>query len=92
MAVVNCRLLDRRAGKFDMPLLDTKVAIADALCKARQSAELNKDTQTQVLSKCTKIKEKKDQQKKSPKQIFERLGSINYFNGRRQTDVNTSAA
>nr|CAH7721049.1 unnamed protein product [Callosobruchus chinensis] len=42
MAVVNCRLLARRAEKFDMPLLDTKVAIADALCKARQSAQLNK--------------------------------------------------
>nr|CAH7768690.1 unnamed protein product [Callosobruchus chinensis] len=42
MAVVNCRLLARRAGKFDMPLLDPKVAIADALCKASPTEQSGK--------------------------------------------------
>nr|CAH7744543.1 unnamed protein product [Callosobruchus chinensis] len=42
MVVVNSWLLARRAEKFDMPLLDTKLAIADSLCKAGQLAKLNK--------------------------------------------------
>lgn len=42
LVAVNSWLLGRRAGKCDMPLLDTKLAIADALCKAGQSAKLNK--------------------------------------------------
>ncbi|KAG5873608.1 hypothetical protein JTB14_007382 [Gonioctena quinquepunctata] len=42
MMVVNCWLLARRAKKFDMPLLDTKLAIADAFCKAGIPARKNK--------------------------------------------------
>ena len=34
VVVVNSWLLARRAQKFDMPLLDTKLAITDALCRA----------------------------------------------------------
>nr|CAI5841813.1 unnamed protein product [Callosobruchus analis] len=42
MVMVNSWLLARRAGRFDMPLLDTKLAIAYALCKIGQLARLNK--------------------------------------------------
>nr|CAI5860149.1 unnamed protein product [Callosobruchus analis] len=42
MAVVNSWLLATRTGKFDMTLLDIKVAIADALCRSGPSPKLNK--------------------------------------------------
>nr|CAH7744540.1 unnamed protein product [Callosobruchus chinensis] len=96
MVVVNSWLLARRAEKFDMPLLDTKLAIADSLCKAGQLAKLNKvgRPSNANLQQLYENKRKRDQQKKSPKKMFEKMVLIIYPIGRRQIDqdVNTPAA
>nr|CAI5845525.1 unnamed protein product [Callosobruchus analis] len=88
MVVLNSWLLSRRAGRFDMPLLDTILAIADALCKTGQLARLNKlgRPSNANLQQMHENKRKRDQQKKSPKKIFEKMILIIYHISRRQID------
>nr|CAH7744541.1 unnamed protein product [Callosobruchus chinensis] len=96
MVVVNSWLLARRAEKFDMPLLDTKLAIADSLCKAGQLAKLNKvgRPSNANLQQLYENKRKKGPTKEIPKKMFEKMVLIIYPIGRRQIDqdVNTPAA
>ncbi|KAJ8912352.1 hypothetical protein NQ315_014719 [Exocentrus adspersus] len=70
MACVNSWLLSRRANKIDLPLLDFKLAIADAL----------------FSNKITSIREERDLQKKYLRKIFAQMVWIIFHCGRKHQD------